>query len=136
MNPFEFINSISSEREIKFTDEVIEEYFKPYLAMQFFGNFPDTVSEANMVNTLPLAPSNFDTFIMLHSIIEKRRRYNKKEKKDKEIEDKIKILMEYYNYSREKAKDVLNLHTEEMFECMKHKEIGGKMPTNKKLRNK
>lgn len=127
MNPFDFINSLSKETKIKYTEEAIENYFSPFLAFQFFGNFSDTISEANYINTFRSPLSKYETYIMLNYLIDKRNRFSKKEKVEKEKEENIKVIMEHYKYSREKAKEVLNLHTEEMIDKMKNKNIGGKI---------
>lgn len=109
MNPFDFINCISNERDIKFTREEIEEFYNPFLTMTILSRFEDSIFIVNEINSFKKPLGKYEHFLFLHSILRKRKRFSKGSKKDEAEEKKISLVMEYYECNREKAKDALKL---------------------------
>lgn len=111
MNVYDIINNISSNNDIMFSEEEIEEYYNPYIVVDFFSRFEDTVFLANEANSFIVPLSKWKHYLFMHSIVRKRYRSVKRFKKNTSQEDNIKLLMEYYEISREKAKEILKLLT-------------------------
>ena len=109
MNVFDIINNISSDKSVKFTREEVEEFYSPYLAVEYFSNFEDTIFIANEINSFRKQPSKYEHYLYLHSIIRKRRRPSFPPKKKDSREEDIKAVMQYYQYSKGKAKEALQL---------------------------
>jgi hypothetical protein len=118
MNPFEFLNSINVKKNNLMVDDDpdIEKEYLPYLMNNMLSNFSDTVFQANEMN-MNYHLDNKLQYDFLRSIIRKRKRFKKKDVPFSP--ESLKIIQEYYGYSQEKAKDVLDLHTKSMIESMK-----------------
>jgi len=120
MNPFEFINCISNSNTIPFTKEQIEKYYNPYITVSYFSKFEDCIFIVNEINTFKHPLSKPEHFLYLHSMIRKRKRFYKKTDKKNDIEDSIKLVQEYFEYSREKAKEAIKILTTEQLKKIKN----------------
>lgn len=108
---YTIINSISESLEIKFTKEVIERYYNPFMSILFFSKFDDTIFFANELNKIYPQPNKYQHFLFLHNSIRKRKRKLRVTKKNKTLESDISFIMNYYEISRKKAKETLALLT-------------------------
>ena len=106
-NPFEFIKSISSSKKDIMENE---KDYNAFMVNRGLSYFPDTVIYANEMNKFHHLDSRLQ-YSFLINIVRKRNRFSKW---NKSIEsDNISAIKEYYNYSNEKARDVLPLLSNE-----------------------
>ena len=103
MNPFEFIKSISlSKKDIMEN----EKDYNAFMVNRGLSYFPDTVIYANEMNKFHHLDNRLQ-YMFLINITRKRNRFSKW---NKSIEsENINAIKKYYNYSNEKARDVLPL---------------------------
>ncbi len=107
MSPFEFIKSISSSKKDIMENE---KDYNAFMINRGLSYFPDTVIYANEMNKFHHLDSRLQ-YSFLINIVRKRNRFSKW---NKSIEsDNISAIKEYYNYSNEKARDVLPLLSNE-----------------------
>ena len=106
-NPFEFIKSISSSKKDIMENE---KDYNAFMVNRGLSYFPDTVIYANEMNKFHHLDSRLQ-YSFLINIVRKRNRFSKW---NKSIEsNNISAIKEYYNYSNEKARDVLPLLSNE-----------------------
>lgn len=113
MTVFDIIFSISSNNEMIFSREEIDKYYNPFFVVEYFSKFPDTIFVANEINSFKSTLSKYDHYLYMHHNIRKTSRSYKFKKKDVVEEEKIKIIMDYFEYTREKAKEMLNILTDD-----------------------
>ena len=104
VNPFEFVKAINEKKAIQpLTD------FNPYLANGSFSYHLDCVLIANEMNAHPNLPVECQ-FDFLNGSIRKGKRFCPWHK----VEDSpyLEAVMEYYNYSRAKALEALQVLTQ------------------------
>jgi len=107
MNPFELIKSISNTKKDILENE---KDYNAFMVNRGLSYFPDTVIYANEMNKFHHLDSRLQ-YSFLINIVRKRNRFSKW---NKSIEsDNISAIKEYYNYSNEKARDVLPLLSNE-----------------------
>lgn len=123
MTPFDFIKNINEKQDKLEFDDVMKKEYTPFIVNKGFSYFPDTVLYANEMNV----HHELDTDIQynyLYSSIRKKKRFSKWHKAD--IDKKIDIVKQYFNYSTNQAKDVINIFTDNDFEVMRKRlETGG-----------
>lgn len=104
---FDIVNNINSSRsELSMCD--IEDVYNQFMINRALSNNKDTVLIANELN-IRSNISNQMHYDFLYHIIPKRKRYGKWNKKTTEFDEEIKIIMDNYGYSYNKAKDVIGL---------------------------
>ena len=113
MSPFEFIKSISSSKKDIMENE---KDYNAFMINRGLSYFPDTVIYANEMNKFHHLDSRLQ-YSFLINIVRKRNRFSKW---NKSIEsDNISAIKEYYNYSNEKARDVLPLLSNESLKIIR-----------------
>jgi len=105
MNPFDFVNSITYSKQ-DIMNDINEKEYAPFLVNRSLSYHQDTLLYANEMN------SRFDIshklqYHYLLNTIRKRKRFAKWSKP--ELADDLKIVMEYYLVSREKAEEYLTI---------------------------
>lgn len=118
ISPFDFINSINQTKENLIVDEWSEKQYQPFIVNKGLSFTPDTVILANEVNSRPHIDKKLQ-YSFLINIVRPRKRFAKWIKPSK-IES-LEIVKEYYNYSTEKARQVLNILTDEQINTLKEK---------------
>lgn len=118
-SPFDFIKAINETKEDIFTAEVPEKDYAPFIINRSLSFFPDTVLYANEMNRYSDIPRKSQFLYYLNSI-PKRKRYSKWFKKDAETKP-LSLVMEYYGYSSEKAKEALKILSEEQLAVIEEK---------------
>ncbi len=103
MNPFELIKSISNSKKDILENE---KDYNAFMVNRGLSYFPDTVIYANEMNKYHHLDGDLQ-YQFLINIVRKRNRFSKWNKSTES--DDIKIIKEYYDYSNEKARDVLPL---------------------------
>jgi len=107
MNPFEIINSISSTKKDILENE---KDYNAFMVNRGLSYFPDTVIYANEMNKF----HHLDSRLQYQFLINTIRKRNRFSKWNKSIEsENINTIKKYYNYSNEKARDVLPLLSNE-----------------------
>ena len=103
MSPFELIKSISSTKKDILENE---KDYNAFMVNRGLSYFPDTVLYANEMNKF----HHLDNRLQYQFLINTIRKRNRFSKWNKSIESKnINAIKKYYNYSNEKARDVLPL---------------------------
>lgn len=106
----DIVNSISNSRVIEFTEQQIESSdYNIFSVNLFFSKFEDTIFLANELNCMQHQPTKYEHYLYLQTMTRKRKRKSTFIKKDKKREDNIKAVMDYYEYSRIKAKEAIQL---------------------------
>ena len=103
MNPFEFLKSINNSKKDVMENE--KDYI-PFMVNRGLSYFPDTVLYANEMNRYHHLDKRLQ-YDFLINIVRKRNRFSKWHKVSKS--EDIDAIKSYYNYSNEKAQDVLPL---------------------------
>ena len=107
MNPFELIKSISSTKKDILENE---KDYNAFMVNRGLSYFPDTVLYANEMNKF----HHLDSRLQYQFLINTIRKRNRFSKWNKSIEsENINAIKRYYNYSNEKARDVLPLLSNE-----------------------
>ena len=128
MNPFDFVNDINFGKKDIMVDsdnpELAESTYNPFLTNRALSYFPDTIQFANMMNK----NSHIDNMLQysfLLNIIRKRKRFSKWFKK--KDDDVLQMVIDYYGYSVNKAKEALKILNDEQIEFIREKLIKGGM---------
>lgn len=114
MNPFDYLNAINDTKENVIEDsdnpELAEKLYPPYLVNRGLSFFIDTVYLANEMNRHHHLDSKMQ-FDFLINIVRKKKRFSKwfKAQPDEEVE----AVMDYYGYSQDKARQVVDLLTKD-----------------------
>jgi len=108
----DYLNSINHTKEnlLDTDDESVEKEYTPYIVNRCLSYFPDTIFHVNEMNRFANTDKKLQYDYLINSI-RKRKRYSKwmKTEKIKELE----IIKKHFNYSYQKAKDVLTLLSKE-----------------------
>jgi hypothetical protein len=121
MNPFDYVNAINYSKEDLITpDPKGEENYKKasFMVNRTLGKFVDTIFPANEMNVY----NKLDPFLKYQffiNIVRKKKRFLKEKAPTKS--EHIAVIKEYYGYSETKARDVLELLTDEQLIELKRK---------------
>ena len=111
MNVFDFLNSINyTKKNIMEQDILLEKQYVPFVVNRYLSYFPDTLLHSNKINQFPFLSKKDQYEYLLHSI-RKRKRYSKwkKNETDSNTEITIKNIMDYYECSRKRAEEYLEI---------------------------
>lgn len=127
MTPFDFINAINlTKNEDLIKEPQGEKDYKAFIINRGLAYFPDTVLQANEMNRRHWTPKDWQFSYLLNSI-SKKKRFSKWAEKLPKNED-LDMIMQYYNYSKQKAISVLNILTPEQLDMIKQKlQKGGRL---------
>jgi hypothetical protein len=104
MDLSDFFNSINqTKKNIMNMDPSCERIYVPFVVNKSMSYFADSLFQANFMNRMQNLPKRMQYDYYLHSL-SKKSRYSKWHK-DKEDEENINIIKEYYGYSTKKAKE-------------------------------
>ena len=120
---WDYVNMISSTKEIPAFDEEFHKVYNPFLVNRSFS----LTGEANIVLVNEINKGSItkeNHFLFMRSIIPKSRRRNTWPKR--KTEEKVKILMEMFECSYPKAKSFADLIPDDKIEeYLKRKDTGG-----------
>jgi hypothetical protein len=126
-NPFDYLNSINVNKNNMMrgseNDELAEKQYNAFLVNRGLSYFQDTVALANEMN-LRADLDNRPQYEFLLNIVRPRKRFSKWHKKDQD--DKVDIIIQYYNCSQRKALEILNVLTEDQFSQIRETVLKGK----------
>jgi hypothetical protein len=123
----DYLKSINYTKEplMDSEDIFIEKNYMPFIVNRCLSFFPDTIIQANMANTHPHIDKKMQ-FDFLRGSIRKSKRFSPWIKEN--LPDNIEIIKEYFGYNNRKAKDVLDILSDEQIEEIKKKlSKGGKV---------
>ena len=127
MNPFDYLNAINDTKENVIEDsdnpELAEKLYPPYLVNRGLSFFIDTVYLANEMNRHHHLENKMQ-FDFLINIVRKKKRFSKwfKAQPDEEVE----AVMNYYGYSQDKARQVVDLLTkDQIIQIIERQRKGG-----------
>ena len=118
MNPFDYLKSINSTKKNIMVDDVTEKEYSPFIINRGLSFFPDTILYANEMNLKHHLDHRLQ-YDFLINIIKKKKRFSKWVK-PQEVAD-IEVIKEYYGYSDEKAKSVIQLLNDDKIEELKQR---------------
>jgi hypothetical protein len=120
MTPFDFINSINESKVNLFADDPDQanKDYTPFIVNKGLSLFYDTVLPANEMNVHHHIPREWQFQFLLNSIPRKRRS-SKWHKKDDIAA--LKLVMEYYGYSINKAKGALSILSSDQLKTIEEK---------------
>ena len=127
----EYLNAINYTKEnlLDTEDESVEKEYTPFVVNRCLSYFIDTVLYVNEMNRLPHTDKNMQFEYLLTSI-RKNKRYSKWLKR--ESEKNLDIVKEFYGYSDTKAREILDIITEDDIIWMKQMiDTGGLGRSNK-----
>ena len=114
----DWLNSINYTKKDVMIDEYEEKKYPAYIVNKCLAPFPDTLLYVNELNRLHGLDNRLQYDFLLNSL-RKRKRFAKWLKSSK-IKD-LDVVKEYYGYSNEKAKQALDVLTEEQIKIIKIK---------------
>ena len=124
MGPFEFTKTINETiRNLIDEDPEVEKDYIPFLVNRSLGYFMDTIMYANEMNQKNSLDHKLQYDFLLN-IIRPRKRFSKWLKKSKD--DNIDLIKKFYGYSYTKAKDVVDILSEDQLKHIRSKlDTGG-----------
>ena len=116
----EYLNAINhtKERLLDSEDEEWEKKYPPFIINKCAYPFQDTIMLVNEINQLPHLDKKLQFDFLLNSV-RSRRRFSPWLKASR-IED-LEYVKQYYDYSNAKAKQALDILTDEQISTLKHK---------------
>jgi hypothetical protein len=126
-NPFDYINSISQNKENlmrgTYNDDLAEREYKPFLTNKSLSYHQDTILISNMMN-MNAQLDNKLQYEFLLNIVRPKKRYSKWLKN--EVENNVSIISEYYDVPISVAKQYAMVLSNEQIDYLKQKlEKGG-----------
>ena len=119
MTPFDFINAISYSKENLFKDPQSVKDYNAFMVNRGLSQYADTILYANEMNKLYHLDPELQ-FQFLINTITKRKRFAKWAKKEKDRVS-FSLVKEYYGYSDEKARQALELLTDDQLAIIEQK---------------
>ena len=117
MNPFDFVKSITYTKQ-DIMHDLNESEYEPFLVNRALAYYQDCILYANEMNRR-FEISNRLQYHYLLNTIRKRKRFAKWIKPEK-IDD-LRIVMDYYSVSRQKAEEYLNIISEKEIGVLRRK---------------
>jgi len=115
----DYLNAINFSKEnlLDSDDETWEKKYPPFVINRCMSMFWDCIAQANEMNGYHFLDKKiqFDFFI---NSIRKQKRFGGKWLSQAKLKD-MEYVKEYYGYSNEKAKEALNILTEEQIDNIK-----------------
>ena len=131
MTPFDFLNDINYGKKnlmVNDVDHQVEKQYMPFIVNKGLSYTMDTVIYANEMNIRPYIDKKLQ-FDYLINTIRRNKRFPKWLKPEED--ENIKVIMDYYGYNVQRAKEVLSLHSMEEISQLKEKlDKGGERNTN------
>ena len=127
MTPFDFLTAINeTKKDLIKEDPSNEKEYSAYMVNRGLSYFPDTVMYANEMNQRTHISNKWQFQFLLNSIpTQKKKRFSKWFKREEE--NNLRLVMDCYGYSSEKARQVLGILTPEQLKTIEEKQyIGGR----------
>jgi len=127
MGPFDFIKAINDSKDVMKNDPFAEKDYIPFLVNRGLSFFQDTVIQVNEMNRNHFLDNKLQ-FDYLINNIRPRKRWSKWLKPEKI--DNLELVKLYFGFGNEKAKDALEVLTNEDIEEIKSKLAKGGVEEN------
>ena len=127
MGPFDFIKAINDSKNVMKDTSLAEKDYIPFLINRGLSFFHDTVIQVNEMNRLHFLDNKLQFDYLLNNI-RPRKRWSKWLKPDKI--DNLELVKEYFGFGNEKAKEALEVLTNENIEEIKSKLAKGGVEKN------
>jgi len=136
MNPFDFVKDINYKKKDLLKDDPdgqFEREYKPFLINRTLSFTSDTALYANEMNIRPFLDNKLQYHYLLNIIRPKNRfgRWLKAEKYEA-----IDLIVEYYGYSFQKAREVIDIFTDEDLRILKQKLFTGGLKEHDEYRGR
>ena len=118
MTPFEYLKAINESKEDVMLTSQDEKKYAAFIVNRGLSFFMDTIFQANEINRNHHLDSRLQFDYLLNSIRQKKR-YSKWLKSEKL--DDLDIIKEYYGFGNEKAKNALQVLTDEQLAYIRRK---------------
>ena len=131
MNFFDFLNSINdNKKDLIREDPLTEKEYVPFMINRGLSYFPDTILYANEMNKNHHIDNRMQYDYYFYSL----RRYNRQYQKwfKNKNSDDLELVKEYYGYSTIKAKQVLEILSDEEIKYIKKRMDKGGISTKAK----
>lgn len=120
---FAFIKDIQHSHKNLIVDEWSEKQYNPHMINLALSFYPDTIIQANEMNSRPNLSRKMQNLFLINTIRSKKR-FTPWVKGEK-LED-LDMVKEYYGYSTEKARSALRILTNQQLEVIRGRmEEGG-----------
>jgi len=116
-NPYNYVNAINAGNDLT-KDEFDEKGYVPFVINRQFSYFQDTIFAANEMNANHHL-SNKSQFSFFINIVRPKKRFSKWSKT--EHHDDLEAVAQYFDYSYEKAKVVMDILSAEQIKNIKKK---------------
>jgi hypothetical protein len=108
---WDYYKSITSDKVvIDLDDEEVVDKFPSYVIVKFLSQHQSDIILVNEINSRPHMDNRLKIDFFINTL---RKKYRKAEKFMFDTPEDIKLIMEFYDYSQSKAKQVRNLFDEE-----------------------
>jgi hypothetical protein len=126
MSFFDFLNAINdTKKDLLKEDPLSEKDYVPFMVNRGLSYFPDTILYANEMNQHASIPKDWQ-FDFYRIGVSKRKRFSKWHKQEK-IQEDVKLLMNEYDYSHQKALQIIDLISEKQIQELRDKyKTGGR----------
>lgn len=111
----DYLNSINYEKKHVMEDSRDEKEYYPFMVNRCMSYFPDSILQANQMNTSWHLPKRMQYDYLFHGL-RSRKRFSKWEKINHPKE--IDLIKRYFGYSTQKALDILPILTEDDISAM------------------
>ena len=124
MSFFDFLNAINdTKKDLLREDPLTEKEYVSFMINRGLSYFPDTIMYANEMNASAHIPKQWQ-FDFYRLGITKRKRFSKWHKQDK-IEEDVKLVMREYDYSHQKALQIIDLLSASQLKQLREKYTSG-----------
>lgn len=118
MGPFDYVNSINTNKKDIMNDDLDEKQYEAYLVNKSLSYFPDTVFYSNEMNRRHHLDNKLQYQYLLN-IVRPKKRFAKWVKRHSS--EDLEIVKRFYNYSNQKAEQVLSVLTPEQIKIIKER---------------
>ena len=125
-NIFDIVNHISSNKN-DISDQIgveLRNIYGQFMVNRILSCSPDTLYLADVANELDVKDEVH--YLFWHNVINKRKRYFKYPKNKKTDNDNVNLISKYYNVSKEKATEMVELLSEEQMKYIAESYLNGK----------
>ena len=121
----DYLKAINESKEnlLDTPDPTWEKKYPPFVINRCLSMFYDTIMHSNEMNGLHFLPRRMQFHYFINSI-RKKRRFGGKWLSQTKLKN-LEIVKQYYGYSNQKAKEALNILTDDQIESIKTKMIQG-----------
>ena len=127
MGPFEFIKAINTSKDVMKDNSLAEKDYIPFLVNRGLSFFQDTVIQINEMNIRHYIDNKLQFDYLLNNI-RPRKRWSKWLKPEKI--DNLELVKTYFGFGNEKAKEALEVLSNEDIEEIKSKLAKGGVEKN------